>query len=49
MYKKFVEKAINGDEESFRWLVQQRKKSIYRIAFNYVKLGNRIRIPKNLL
>jgi len=35
--KKLVEKAMNGEEESFRCLVQQRKESIYRIAYSYVK------------
>jgi hypothetical protein len=34
---KLVEKAINGDEESFRCLVQQRKEAVYRIAYSYVK------------
>lgn len=36
MLKKLVEKAIGGDEESFRYLIQQRKESIYRIAYSYV-------------
>jgi len=33
---KLVEKAINGDEESFRCLVQQRKEAVYKIAYSYV-------------